>query len=467
MPRITHPPVMEVQTGLPDVCRRTNCPDRRPRHHHPVVASEVRFLEDVRRSSQESDGTGANGSDLARYNSHSSTALSHPAYNYYTHLPPPTMQPNPTYHPTHPQFLNPWGHISDATIQGYGRLESDRRFDLSERLPSISDIVGAPRGRSPVLPPSTNPLDSSYYNYRYSRRQSPGAARRHARCYGTPAPGELGRFGSAASAPRPRIEGPATAPPPEQSYYDFICAGEPQACRGEQNIRKSVSHFFGRNKSCTKNITKDMWVLYCRKHYQRGRYNAQKEGIWGTVQHDQLVAQMEKFDRYFTCDNWEVKYSCGLKKAVDIFAVFGDRNAEGIPENFRNTVTTAHAMRGHLGRGKNNQQVWALIMLMKMVQREFGVTENVHLEFLPHGLQRRSDAPIDPCPTATAPSGSPLAPNPRPRTNRAALNGSGRHSSTRQPATPSQASVYQPDLARAGIPELTLPQLGSSRTIRH
>jgi len=366
-------------------------------------------------------------------------------------------------------FVNPWNQILDANLQQYGRLNSDRRLssyperiDLSDRLPSISEVVGARRGRSPALPSFAETFNSSYYNYNYSRRQSPGAARRHAFCYGTVSAEELETLESTTPPTRSQDEG-------EQSYYDFICAGEPRACKGEKNIRKSVSHFFGRNKGCTKNITKDMWVLYCRKHYQRGRYNGQKAGMWGTVQHDQLVAQMEKFDRYFTCDNWEVKYSCGLKKAVDIFSVNADAYADGIDEKYRNTVMTAYAMRTEVGRGKSNEEVWDLIHLMKMLQGGLLVKENIALEFLPHGLQRRSDAPTSLYTTATASSGHPLQPNPHARTNRAALNGSGRHStkqsSTRQTAIPRRASLYYPDVARPDIPELTLPPLGSSRMV--
>ncbi|KAL1981762.1 hypothetical protein VTN96DRAFT_2189 [Rasamsonia emersonii] len=43
---------------------------------------------------------------------------------------------------------------------------------------------------------------------------------------------------------------------------------------GSWNARKCISHFFGRNKTCTRTFPDDVWVLYCRKHYQRARYRA-------------------------------------------------------------------------------------------------------------------------------------------------------------------------------------------------
>jgi hypothetical protein len=36
--------------------------------------------------------------------------------------------------------------------------------------------------------------------------------------------------------------------------------------------RKTVSHIFGRNKTCTQLIPDELWIWYCRKHYQRCRY---------------------------------------------------------------------------------------------------------------------------------------------------------------------------------------------------
>jgi hypothetical protein len=44
---------------------------------------------------------------------------------------------------------------------------------------------------------------------------------------------------------------------------------------GNRNPRKCISHFFGRNKSCTRAFPDWVWVWYCRKHYQRARYRAE------------------------------------------------------------------------------------------------------------------------------------------------------------------------------------------------
>ncbi|KAK0671820.1 hypothetical protein QBC41DRAFT_46516 [Cercophora samala] len=40
------------------------------------------------------------------------------------------------------------------------------------------------------------------------------------------------------------------------------------------NMRKSMSHIFGRNKSCTRAVPDHVWLMVCRKHYQRARYRS-------------------------------------------------------------------------------------------------------------------------------------------------------------------------------------------------
>lgn len=52
--------------------------------------------------------------------------------------------------------------------------------------------------------------------------------------------------------------------PPRCSYCNVCTTNSP--------LRKVVSHIFGRNKLSTRQIPKNVWVYYCRKHYQRSRY---------------------------------------------------------------------------------------------------------------------------------------------------------------------------------------------------
>ncbi|KUI59045.1 hypothetical protein VP1G_06297 [Cytospora mali] len=61
------------------------------------------------------------------------------------------------------------------------------------------------------------------------------------------------------------VSAQSTAPPQPACLFFKRCT------TGSQ-LRKVVSHLFGRNKLCTKAIPNHIWVHLCRKHYQRTRY---------------------------------------------------------------------------------------------------------------------------------------------------------------------------------------------------
>jgi hypothetical protein len=58
--------------------------------------------------------------------------------------------------------------------------------------------------------------------------------------------------------------------------------------------RKAVSHIFGRNKMCTRLIPKEIWVYYCRKHYQRARYRNGK--MWAKLQVELVSEQIRRLE---------------------------------------------------------------------------------------------------------------------------------------------------------------------------
>lgn len=62
-----------------------------------------------------------------------------------------------------------------------------------------------------------------------------------------------------------------TADPEKDAYCMFV-----KDCDTGSQLRKAISHLFGRNKACTLRIPKHVWVYYCRKHYQRIRYRNAK-----------------------------------------------------------------------------------------------------------------------------------------------------------------------------------------------
>lgn len=85
--------------------------------------------------------------------------------------------------------------------------------------------------------------------------------------------------------------GPPTQPSRQDDNNIIVCMYKPDCDTGSQ-LRKAISHIFGRNKTCTRNIPPHVWVHFCRKHYQRSRYRNAQE--WARVQCDLVLTQVRR-----------------------------------------------------------------------------------------------------------------------------------------------------------------------------
>ncbi|RVD81561.1 uncharacterized protein DFL_009420 [Arthrobotrys flagrans] len=84
---------------------------------------------------------------------------------------------------------------------------------------------------------------------------------------------------------------------PKCSYVEDCNTGSP--------LRKVVSHIFGRNKLSTRQIPKNIWVYYCRKHYQRSRYRDPKG--FAKLQCELVRRQVERLDTWGGVEDWVIK----------------------------------------------------------------------------------------------------------------------------------------------------------------
>ncbi|RKF75882.1 putative orp1 like protein [Golovinomyces cichoracearum] len=104
-----------------------------------------------------------------------------------------------------------------------------------------------------------------------------------------------GSFNPDYTSPRvPTIyQSPAT--PPHLKFdletHPIKCMYNTDCDTGSQ-LRKAISHIFGRNKICTRQIPGHVWVHYCRKHYQRSRYRNPKE--YAKLQCDLVQQQIRR-----------------------------------------------------------------------------------------------------------------------------------------------------------------------------
>ena len=93
-----------------------------------------------------------------------------------------------------------------------------------------------------------------------------------------------------------------------QRTIDTQCqANDGDGCYLEStDHRKIVSQYFGRNKRCTQLLTDDLWLVWCRKHYQQRRYNLQQEGIWHLKKLELIKSQIERFKESDRIAGWDI-----------------------------------------------------------------------------------------------------------------------------------------------------------------
>ena len=97
--------------------------------------------------------------------------------------------------------------------------------------------------------------------------------------------------------------------PPQ--HIDIKCMAVSTCVANSGDHRKVVSHIFGRNKACTRKLPKNLWILWCRKHYQRFKYRAEDAENWHTIQLGLVRNQLQTFEDWGGVRYWTI----ALRKA--------------------------------------------------------------------------------------------------------------------------------------------------------
>ena len=180
------------------------------------------------------------------------------------------------------------------------------------------------------------------------------------------------------------------------------CLAVPNCRSGVTDMRKVVSHIFGRNKSCTSQIPKECIVHYCRKHYQRYRYRTSKYGNWINTQLGCVRIQLERMEKWGGVRSWTVGLrfkgrrtlmaeDAAIKLRQDAIklraAEKNNNEAEGSPSAAEegiafaeNYVEPCHErfLVPYLGQGKTFADVHAVVDLIEAQAATFP-----DIEFLP------------------------------------------------------------------------------------
>lgn len=92
---------------------------------------------------------------------------------------------------------------------------------------------------------------------------------------------------------------------------DTKCVAVSTCVANSGDHRKVVSHIFGRNKACTRELPNTLWIFWCRKHYQRFKYRAEDAENWHTIQLGLVRNQLQMFEDWGSVHTWTIS----LRKA--------------------------------------------------------------------------------------------------------------------------------------------------------
>ena len=91
-----------------------------------------------------------------------------------------------------------------------------------------------------------------------------------------------------------------------QSLIDAECVAVSTCVANSGDHRKVVSHIFGRNKACTRDLPDELWIFWYRKHYQRFKYRAEDAENWHIIQLGLVRTQLQTFEDWGQVSSWTV-----------------------------------------------------------------------------------------------------------------------------------------------------------------
>jgi hypothetical protein len=175
---------------------------------------------------------------------------------------------------------------------------------------------------------------------------------------------------------------------------EFTCMNDEYTkCRtGQYTLslsRKVISDHFGRNKSCTRDLTS--WPLFCRKHYQRATYN---KSLWQLRKVSLILRQFDVIESQFPGTTYDIT----LKKSEeDRLNEYSRKVAAGVTAEeaaaavkpvlgtkaFEAPIDVLRELDQYIGRGKTIKEVKdAMDVVGQMLQAK--ETEQVPaIEFFP------------------------------------------------------------------------------------
>lgn len=201
---------------------------------------------------------------------------------------------------------DPYGHASWA--------HTARGEEHVPKLSSTPELTYTPGQRLPMLPslaqtiwpePSaisrsheTRPLLGSNEGNQFQPYQPMNTARPSEASPPSPPGAQQGEGEGQGEGPDQGTDGEDGPQPrfdPNEVPTEPLCMWV-ENCNTQSTLRKIISHVFGRNKLCTRQIPEAIWVHMCRKHYQRVRYR--NTDRFAKIQVDLVLKQLTRLEAW-------------------------------------------------------------------------------------------------------------------------------------------------------------------------
>lgn len=157
---------------------------------------------------------------------------------------------------------------------------------------------------------------------------------------------------------------------PPQSQ-DKKCVAVPTCLADSLDHRKVVSHIFGRNKGRTRALPDNLWIYWCRKHYQRLKYRAEDTQSWHTRQLGLVRTQLQTFEDWGQVRSWDIELRKAEKDAI------AKENKNGT--TYTNYISSCweRFLLNSLGENKSFAEVR---QVLDLIERKFNETEYINRE---------------------------------------------------------------------------------------
>ena len=152
-------------------------------------------------------------------------------------------------------------------------------------------------------------------------------------------------------------------------HIDTQCEAVSTCLANSGDHRKVVSHIFGRNKNCTRELPHNLWIFWCRKHYQRMKYRAEDNENWHLRQMELVRDQLQIFEDWGKIRSWTI----ALRRAEHIILAKREKeNKEGTSNANQTASCWEFFLVPYLGAKKTFAKVREVL---DVIQRKFDEEE--------------------------------------------------------------------------------------------